>query len=297
MTHNTGDKQMEQTDLRTQSDSIGEIAKALCEVQKTELFASTDATNYFKKSYATLSSVWNVIRKPLTDNGLSISQTFDVSDGGVTVVTTLLHTSGEWKSSRLYSALDKPNIQGLGSAITYLRRYSLSAMVGVCPDDDDAESAMSRDEPETSGKGGASSGTKKPNAAKKSTALPGNVETDGLGKIKKPGELNADEHVMVDYTMPGEDSVAMRQLKEYRPTTIILNDKKTHFKVGKFTAEISEDGSQVWCDVPKFGKPDFDSDACVPCLIAGLVRAHGVPFVSGKYGIEFETAKNDGGGD
>lgn len=287
---------MEQPDLRTQSDSIGELAKALCEVQKTELFASTDATNYFKKSYATLSSVWNVIRKPLTDNGLSVSQTFDVSDGGVTVVTTLLHTSGEWKSSRLYSALDKPNIQGLGSAITYLRRYSLSAMVGVCPDDDDAESAMSRDEPKTAGKGAVSPSTKKSNAAKKVTALPGSVGTDGLGRIKKPGELNADEHAMVDYTMPGEDSYAMQHLKEYHPKTTILNDEKTHFRVGTFAAEISEDGSQIWCDAPKFGRPDFDVDACVPCLIAGLVRAHGVPFVNGKYGIEFDTVKTDGGG-
>jgi hypothetical protein len=99
-------------------------------------------------------------------------------------------------------------------------------------------------------------------------------------------ELVDVEHATIDYIMPGEDSYAMQHLKEYRPKTIILNDEKTRFKVGKFTAEISGDGSQIWCDAPKFGRPDFDVDACVPCLIAGLVRAHGVPFVNGKYGFD-----------
>lgn len=263
---------MEQPDLRTQSDSIGELAKALCEVQKTELFASTDATNYFKKSYATLSSVWNVIRKPLTDNGLSVSQTFDVSDGGVTVVTTLLHISGEWKSSRLYSALDKPNIQGLGSAITYLRRYSLSAMVGVCPDDDDAESAMSRDEPKTSGKGSPSSETKTTTKQKNTTL-----------------KLDADEHVMVDYAIPSEDSEAFARLKEYRPAVVILNKDKTQLMVGKHIVETNEDGSQMWTDVPKFGSVGFSMDSCVPCLVAAMLREDSVPFVEGKYGIKFTS--------
>jgi len=131
-----------------------EIAKALCEVQKTELFAITDSTNPFHNSkYADLSSVWSAIRKPLTDNGLSILQTTESYEGGVTVVTTLLHISGESIETRLSAKVpakkDKngqeiSNVQSLGSAITYLRRYSLAAMIGVCPADDDGEVAMGR---------------------------------------------------------------------------------------------------------------------------------------------------------
>jgi hypothetical protein len=58
------------------SESIVELAKALCEVQKTELFALTDKKNpFFKSKYADLSSVWDAIRLPLTSNGLAITQT------------------------------------------------------------------------------------------------------------------------------------------------------------------------------------------------------------------------------
>ena len=135
--------------------SIVNIARAMCEVQKTELFAILNADNPFTRSkYADLSSVWAAIRKPLTDNGLSVIQTTEPYPGGVTVVTTLMHISGETLTTKLSAKVpEKPrdkngqeqsNIQGLGSMITYLRRYSLAAMIGVCPADDDGESAMGR---------------------------------------------------------------------------------------------------------------------------------------------------------
>jgi hypothetical protein len=167
-------------------------------------------------------------------------------------------------------------------------------MVGVCPDDDDAESAMSRDEPKTAGKGAVSPSTQKSNAAKKVTALPGSVGTDGLGRIKKPGELNADEHAMVDYTTPGEDSEAFAHLKEYRPAVVILNKDKTRLKVGKYIVETNASGSQMWADVPKFGSVGFSMDSCVPCLVAAMLRKDSVPFVEGKYGIKFTSEVENG---
>jgi len=129
------------------------IAVALCNVQKTELIAITDSENPFHHSkYADLSSVWAAIRKPITDNGLSVIQTTEPYDNGVTVITTLMHISGETITTKLSTrvpekAPDKngvaqSNIQSLGSAITYLRRYSLAAMVGVSTMDDDAESVV-----------------------------------------------------------------------------------------------------------------------------------------------------------
>ena len=125
------------------SDNISELAKALVEVQKTELFALTDKENpFFHSKYADLSSVWAAARKPLTDNGLSIVQTTDIADNGIIIETTLLHISGEYISGRLLIAPEKQTPQGIGSAITYGRRYALAAIIGISPEDDDAESAM-----------------------------------------------------------------------------------------------------------------------------------------------------------
>lgn len=297
MLHNTGDEKMEQSEQTcqaTQSDTIGELAKAVCKMQKTKLFAITDSTNpFFNSKYSDLSSVWSAIREPLTDNGLSIIQTTDPYEDGVIVVTTLLHESGEWIRGRLAGTIvpDKKGHrtpQGTLSLITYLRRAGVSAITGVCPVDDDGDSVSGRNKSSQSTK------TSPPSAQKKSTSLPGNVETDGLGKIKKPGdkrhtELDADEHVMVEYIMPSVDSVAFAQLKEYRPDVVIMRKDKTRFKVGKYIVETNADGSMMYSDIPKFGSIGFQMDACVPCLVAGLVRLHGVPFVSGKFDLKFVT--------
>ena len=129
-----------------QSDSIANIAKALNRVQAEHLFALTDKSNpFFKSKYADLSSVWTVARTPLIENGLSVVQTFDVGNNGLPIiVTTLLHTSGEWIKGSLEMPILKPDPQAVGSSITYARRYALSAMVGICPEDDDGEKGMAR---------------------------------------------------------------------------------------------------------------------------------------------------------
>lgn len=260
-----GNAYVESEHMKYQSDSIENLAKAICEMQKTELLALTDSLNpFFNSKYANLSSNWDAARKPLTANGLAITQHTEPYPNGVVVVTTLMHKSGEWIRGRLAWEVvpDKHGNrtpQALLSLITYLRRAGVSAIVGTCPDDDDGESLMNREKPEKA-----------------------------KGKKKTPPTLNDDEPILVDYTLPGEDSQAMKDLKEYKPVTTILNKEKTHFKVGKFEVMISEDGKSVWSNVPKFGDNDFDMDACVPCAVAGLVRAHGVPFITGKYGIEIK---------
>jgi hypothetical protein len=140
---------MEQNEVKPEpmmSASIAELAKALCEVQKTELFALTTSNNpFFKSKYADLSSVWDAIRKPLTDNGLSVVQTTEPIEDAVIIITTLLHSSGEWIRGRLMMKPDKMTPQGFGSAITYGRRYALAAIVGISPEDDDGEKAMGRE--------------------------------------------------------------------------------------------------------------------------------------------------------
>ena len=129
------------------SAEIGELAKALAAAQGEMTAASKDATNpHFKSRYATLASVWDAIRGPLSRNGLSVSQVLETPDAGpgVIVRTILLHTSGQWIASRYVMPIpDKLTPQAVGSAITYARRYALSAIVGIAPDDDDDGNAAS----------------------------------------------------------------------------------------------------------------------------------------------------------
>ena len=123
------------------SEQINELATALSKAQGVMETAKKTSTNpFFKSQYADLASVWEACRKPLSDNGLSILQTLE--DGKVE--TILLHTSGQYVSSVLAFTAKDQTSQSIGSAITYARRYALSAMVGICPDDDDAEAAMGR---------------------------------------------------------------------------------------------------------------------------------------------------------
>ncbi len=124
-----------------QSETIGKLADALAKAQGQITNASRDKENpFFKSKYADLASVWAACREPLSMNGLSVVQTTEVSDA-VILTTRLLHASGEWISGELSVLPSKKDPQGIGSAITYLRRYGLAAIVGVATEDDDAESA------------------------------------------------------------------------------------------------------------------------------------------------------------
>lgn len=131
-----------------QSPDITKLAESLMAVQLILKPAKKDSVNpHFKKSYADLSSIWEACRDPLIQNGFSVAQLPGKDDQGNYVETLLLHTSGQWLSSKTYTIPVKNDPQAVGSAITYARRYGLAAMVGVCPEDDDAESAMDRDRP------------------------------------------------------------------------------------------------------------------------------------------------------
>lgn len=124
------------------SDSINELAAALSKAQSQIQGAVKDSKNpFFKSQYADLSSVWEAIRKPLADNGLAIAQPVRGTENGVEVETFLMHSSGQWVADSLLIPVQKMDAQGVGSAITYGRRYGLSAMVGVCQVDDDGNAA------------------------------------------------------------------------------------------------------------------------------------------------------------
>jgi hypothetical protein len=128
------------------SESIKELAIALAKAQTAIKPAIKDSENpHFRSKYADLSSIWDACRKPLTDNGLSVMQMpVDAGDGRVALTTMVIHASGEFISSTVSTKLQKDDAQGVGSALTYLRRYALASAIGVVADDDDDGAAASK---------------------------------------------------------------------------------------------------------------------------------------------------------
>jgi hypothetical protein len=132
--------------MSEQSEQIGELAKALAVAQGKITGALKDSSNpFFKSRYADLASVWDACRGPLSDNGLAVVQLTESDDAGVYVSTTLAHSSGQWIRSRLRLTPKDSTPQGMGSAITYGRRYALAAIVGVAQVDDDGNAASGRE--------------------------------------------------------------------------------------------------------------------------------------------------------
>lgn len=131
-----------------QSPDIGKLADALAKAQAEMSAAKKDAKNpFFKSDYATLHSCLAAGNPPLNKQGLCVTQLPGSDNGNVTVETILMHTSGQFIKSRLSVKPQKTDPQALGSCLSYLRRYSYSAIIGqsVSEDlDDDAEKTMSR---------------------------------------------------------------------------------------------------------------------------------------------------------
>jgi len=132
----------------TRSENINELAAAMAKAQGEVAGAKKDSENpHFRSRYADLASVWDACRGPLSKHGLSVVQfprltSIGESAWAVEIETTLLHTSGQWMTDTLAVPISKADAQGVGSAITYARRYALGAVVGVAPEDDDANAAV-----------------------------------------------------------------------------------------------------------------------------------------------------------
>ncbi len=129
------------------SESIGALATSLSLAQGEIEAAKKDSDNpFFKSKYADLASVWDACREPLSKNKLAIIQLPGKDADGYFVDTVMTHASGEYVASRLVIKPVKDDPQGLGSAITYARRYGLQAIVGIAPEEDDGEESMGRNE-------------------------------------------------------------------------------------------------------------------------------------------------------
>lgn len=120
------------------------IAKALATAQANMGKALKDTKNpHFKSKYADLSSVMGATLPALNANGIAVIQPLRETDLGRYVVTIFLHESGESLECPVPIILGKNDMQGLGSAVTYARRYGMLSLSGVAPEgeDDDGNAA------------------------------------------------------------------------------------------------------------------------------------------------------------
>ena len=127
------------------SESIAALAGALAKAQGEIYGAVKDSTNpHFKSKYADLSSVVDAIRPAFKKYNLCFVQTIHEAPDSVGVETIIMHESGEWLSNGVIfiPVGNKRDAHAYGSALTYCRRYSLSAATGVAPEDDDGNAAV-----------------------------------------------------------------------------------------------------------------------------------------------------------
>ena len=137
------------------SDSLAKLAPALVAAQADLKPIVKDGKNpAFRSKYATLDATLEAVRPALAAQGLAVLQgiTFPETNGegrlvGITVETRLVHASGEWMASHVPVPVAKADAHGLGSALSYGRRYGLAALLSLAADDDDDGNAAAKAAP------------------------------------------------------------------------------------------------------------------------------------------------------
>ncbi len=120
---------------QNKSELTNELAKALAEAQKHISEPIKDKKGNFG-TYASLASLRRAVLPALNERGIAVVQMLGFDEANEYLETTLLHSSGQWISSRMKLKIEKPSMQGTGSAITYACRYSLEALAAAGEDDD-----------------------------------------------------------------------------------------------------------------------------------------------------------------
>ena len=130
------------------SEDIKELASALCKAQAEMSGAKKKANNpFFKSKYANLEEIISCAKDALMNNGLSVAQFPVTSDMSAGVTTLLMHSSGQWIEDTLLLKCSKQDPQGMGSAITYARRYAYQSVLGIPSEDDDGNVASKPTKP------------------------------------------------------------------------------------------------------------------------------------------------------
>lgn len=127
------------------SDSIAQIAEALSKAQgQIDDATKTGINPHFRSKYADLAAVRSVIREPLAVNDIAIVQLPRTLDGSVEVETMLVHKSGEFIAETLRLPVGKWDAHGIGSGISYARRYGLLSILSLAAADDDGNEAVEK---------------------------------------------------------------------------------------------------------------------------------------------------------
>lgn len=127
------------------SDNVADLAAALALAQgEVENAHKNSANPHFRSKYADLAEIINTVRPVFAKHGLAVIQSPSYADGLVSVTTLLTHKSGQWIKDMASAPASKLDAQGVGSAVTYLRRYSLAAFAGIAQEDDDGNAASQR---------------------------------------------------------------------------------------------------------------------------------------------------------
>lgn len=118
------------------------IYAALAAAQQEMGKAIKDTKNdHFRSKYADLASVMDACMGALNKNGICVMQPTGEDESGRFVRTVLAHVSGETVDCKVPLIVQKNDMQGYGSAVTYARRYGLMSMAGIAPEDDDGNAA------------------------------------------------------------------------------------------------------------------------------------------------------------
>jgi hypothetical protein len=129
-----------------QSEEISLLAEALAKAQGTiknpiknkTVSVTTKSGHKYEFQYADLTAIMDAAKRPLADNGLSYVQLLQQSeDAKYKLHTMLLHASGQWIESVTPLLVQEQGSQAFGSALTFMKRYALSAMLGIAADSDD----------------------------------------------------------------------------------------------------------------------------------------------------------------
>jgi len=125
------------------------LAAALVKAQAAMVHADLDGKNpHFKSKYATLSAVVDAVKGPLTENGIAYLLMPTPQPNGIEITVRFIHESGETMDcGAVFVPADKNNAHGLGSALTYARRYALATACGIASEEDDDGNLAARNTP------------------------------------------------------------------------------------------------------------------------------------------------------
>ena len=177
------------------SPEIKDLVAALAKAQSVMKPAVFNKGNpHFKSRYADFSSCMDACRIPLSENGLAPIQYCETIEGKLYLVTMLAHVSGQWMKSEFPLNPVKQDSQGIGSAMTYAKRYSLCGMIGIVADeDDDGEGSVGRGKPDASPSKFAESLKTLPEEWKKATDIQSVKITKNQVEMIKKIEAKLDE--------------------------------------------------------------------------------------------------------